>query len=89
MLDEVRLAKTLTRRWGSPLCALYSWIMTQLTDFGEASVSDQMGHFKKHLKIDNLSKKVSDYFPRTGKKEMILEDISNGFVRRGYRQEGE
>jgi hypothetical protein len=97
-LDEDRLLKLLCRKWRPPIkraadvemlsslmfSGVHSWIMTQLTDFGQNPVCKQMGYFKQHLKIDNLSHRAPEFFPKCGKKEMIMEDIRSGFVRRRY-----
>jgi hypothetical protein len=97
-LDEDRLVKLLCRKWQNPIkraadvemlrslasCGIYSWMMTQVTDYGQAPVCDQMSRFKQHLRNDNLSHRASEFFPKCGKKKMISADVQNGFVRRKY-----
>jgi hypothetical protein len=95
-LDEDRLLKMLCKKWRNPierardvemlrglsLCGIYSWILTQITDYDQNPVCAQIGRFKHHLK--NLSNRVSEFFPESPKKALIVEDIQNGFCRREY-----
>jgi len=95
-LDEDRLLKVLRKKWRSPIerasdvemlrslefCGIYSWILTQITFSGLGPVCDQMSRFKQNLERDNLAHRVSEFFPRSGKKVIIAEGVQKGFVQR-------
>jgi hypothetical protein len=94
-LDEDRLLRVLLKKWRKPIervadvkmlrslevSMVYSWILSVII-YPSTSVSDQISRFKENLKPDNLSHRVNEFFPKSPKKEMLLEDVPNGFVRR-------
>ena len=94
-LDEDKLLDVLRKKWQNPikrardveilrglgLCGIYSWMLSVLI-CPSISVSDQIGRFKQSLKHENLAHRVNEFFPKSGKKAMIVEAVRNGFVRR-------
>lgn len=95
-LDEDKLLDVLRKKWRTPIkraahvemlrslefSGIYSWILTQITFYRLRPVCEQIGQFKQHLKRDNLAHRVNEFFPKSGKKAMIVEGVQNGFVRR-------
>lgn len=94
-LDEDKLLDVLRKKWQNPikrardveilrglgLCGIYSWMLSVLI-CPSISVSDQIGRFKQSLKRENLAHRINEFFPKSGKKAMIVEAVRNGFVRR-------
>ena len=94
-LDEDRLLKVLCKKWARPvkraadvemlrslaLCGIYSWVLNVIVCPSDI-VCEQMSLFKVNLKHENLIHRINEFFPKSRKKEMILEDVQDGFVRR-------
>ena len=80
---DVRMVRELEREtiWSHVDCA---FMYSPFNKDDGPTIAEQISMFKLYFQYDNVAHPIDWFFPKSGKKKLIIEDIPKGFVRRKY-----